>query len=92
MMLTMRLIDKSQITNAIARLERSLEVSLADGEDPDGYNVGWIEGAIFELRRVAEVETGHLIQVNGDWVCPACETWIDPSELGCGCGRVRPRG
>lgn len=79
------------IQRRIRELEKSLELELRDGADPDGYNVGWLQGAIYELRRlVPSRELGTLVEQDGDWVCPSCGIWIEPTELGCGCGRMRP--
>ncbi len=73
-------------------LERQLATSLDDGADPDGYNVGWLEGAIYELRALQGPGGAprHLVLVNGEWTCPECNIVIYPEEEGCGCGRRRP--
>lgn len=79
------------IERRIRQLEKRLEAELADGADPDGYNVGWLEGAIYELRRLEpSPESDSLVEQDGEWLCPSCGIWIDPAELGCGCGRMRP--
>jgi hypothetical protein len=81
---------ESKINKRLNELERSLECEHASGANPDSYNVGWLEGGIHALRAVRP-EQGHLVQRGLDWVCPVCNTWIDDTELACGCGRTRPK-
>lgn len=75
----------------IQALESQLAATLDDGISPDSYNVGWLEGAVYELRKLLSPGGArYLVLQDGDWICPDCGIWIDPTELGCGCGRTIP--
>jgi hypothetical protein len=85
----------ASVSSHIRELERKLDNELDEGVSPDSFNVGWLEGGIFELRRLIAEPPGSLKCLephSGGWRCPDCEVWIDPTELGCGCcRRVSPR-
>jgi hypothetical protein len=46
----------TSIARRIIELEHSLDRALADGTDPDSYNVGWLDGGLHALRALTAID------------------------------------